>query len=196
MKKYDTLVLNKVYIPINIIDYKRCMSYLIQDNIAALDCDFIPYNFKDWVVYSQTPKVLDDGYCFVNTIKYKIAIPDIVVLKTYDRLPRHEVKYTRQTLFQRDNFICQYCGKRFKEQELTVDHVHPKSLGGGSNWGNTVTSCKACNNLKGNQTLDQAKMRLLSKPKEPLWVNSLSKLRKQPKIRSNWNKFLKTIGAS
>ena len=193
MKYYDTLVLNKFWAPVNIINYKKCMGLIYQDAAMSLDTDFVTYNFESWLEFSMLPKVLDDGYCFVNTVKLKVAIPDIIVLKKYDRLPYRDVKFSRQSIFQRDNFICQYCNKQFKKSELEVEHVIPKCQGGKSLWNNVVSSCGVCNDKKGGRTPEQADMKLIHPPKEPSWVSPYQHLKSKPDIRPAWKKYLGNI---
>jgi 5-methylcytosine-specific restriction endonuclease McrA len=57
----------------------------------------------------------------------------------------------RDRVFERDDFRCVYCGKRFAAEELSVDHVEPRVRGGDQSTGNLVTACRACNNLKGHR---------------------------------------------
>ena len=57
---------------------------------------------------------------------------------------------TNGSLFQRDRFVCGYCAGLFNHLDLTRDHIKPVSKGGVDSWMNVVTSCKACNNLKGD----------------------------------------------
>ena len=57
---------------------------------------------------------------------------------------------TNASLFQRDRFVCAYCGGLFSGLDLTRDHIMPVSKGGHDVWMNVVTSCKACNNMKGD----------------------------------------------
>lgn len=73
-------------------------------------------------------------------------------------------KPNRQGIFRRDKGVCQYCGCR---GNITIDHVMPKSRGGGDTWENLVTACFACNNKKGNKNPEEAGMRLLRPPKAP-----------------------------
>ena len=193
-KLYDTLVLNKVYIPIHVIGYKRCMSLIYQDNAKSLDKNFMPYAFKDWVEYSSYPEVLDDGYAMINTVKHKIAIPDIIVLTAYDRLPRREIKYSRENVFHRDGYVCQYCGEKFKRDDLTIDHVIPKSHGGSNLWNNLVCCCDPCNGKKADRTPGQASMRLIREPVEPRWISPLHKVAHGPNMRPGWEKFLGSVG--
>ena len=193
-KPYDTLVLNKIWVPVNIIDYKNCMKYICQDAASSLDADFIPYNFKDWMVHSTLPKVIDDGYYFLNTVSHKIAVPDIIVLHKYDRLPTREVKFTRQSVFERDEYRCQYCGEKFHRDSLEKEHVIPKAQGGQSTWNNIVASCKPCNSKKRDRTPEQAGMKLLRKPREPRWFGPFDRVKNRPDIRPSWKILLGKVG--
>ena len=82
------------------------------------------------------------------------------------RIPRdtHRRKITRRAVFARDNWTCQYCGSRARP---TVDHVVPRSKGGGSTWDNIVASCAPCNRRKGDALPRQAGIRLSSQPRTP-----------------------------
>jgi len=190
-KQYDTLVLNKLYIPIHIITWKRALSLLYQDHAHSLDKDFIPYDYKNWLELSRT---LDGEYKLVNTVSYRVAVPDILTLTRYDRLPKRDVKFSRENVFARDNFICQYCGKKFKKKDLTVDHIIPKCFGGKGTWDNIVTACNKCNSRKDNKTPEQVGMKLIHQPKEPRWFSPLYKLSQKPNMRPGWEKFLKAVG--
>ena len=79
--------------------------------------------------------------------------------------PRPRVRLTKREVLRRDNYICQYCGK--KTPYLTIDHVFPRRLGGEHSWENLVAACPPCNHRKGGRTLEQAHMNLLHLPKEP-----------------------------
>ena len=65
---------------------------------------------------------------------------------------RMEKSYKREAylIFERDGFTCAYCGKSSYEDcaKLTVDHIIPRSRGGGNVAGNLVTSCGLCNSTK------------------------------------------------
>jgi 5-methylcytosine-specific restriction endonuclease McrA len=93
--------------------------------------------------------------------------PSIVRLKAYVRVPYKKIMLTRKNIFRRDRGRCQYCGSR---DQLTIDHVFPKSRGGKDTWENLVAACVPCNNRKGNHTLAEAKMKLLRKPFRPSYV--------------------------
>lgn len=78
-----------------------------------------------------------------------------------------EIALSNRTLFGRDKNICAYCGKRYKINELSRDHILPKAQGGTNIWTNVVTSCLDCNAYKGNRTPEQANMELYYTPYVP-----------------------------
>ncbi len=101
-----------------------------------------------------------------------IAIPPVMAVKeekfTSEKILKKSVPtLTNKTLFERDHYICMYCGEKFPEKMLTRDHIHPRHLGGEDKWTNVVTACKSCNHHKGHKTLDELKWYLLAVPYEP-----------------------------
>lgn len=74
---------------------------------------------------------------------------------------------TNETLFERDRYVCAYCGEHFHHKQLSREHINPRCQQGQDNWMNVVTSCKDCNNHKGGRTLEQARMSLLYLPYVP-----------------------------
>jgi 5-methylcytosine-specific restriction endonuclease McrA len=75
-----------------------------------------------------------------------------------------------KTLFRRDANVCMYCGGRFLSRDLTRDHIRPISQGGTDGWRNVVTACRRCNNHKGGQTPEQARMQLIAVPFTPTYA--------------------------
>lgn len=188
MKKYtDILVLNKSYIPIHIVDWKKGMSLIFQENAKPLDQDLILYSFQEWLLFSTD--YISKNYPKINTTKYEIAIPEIILLKNFDRLPHRDVKYSRQTLFERDGYKCYLCNNIFERKDLTVDHVIPRSKGGVTNWSNTITCCKNCNSIKSNKYLHELNLKPFFMPKKPRWINPISHSNKK-NILSSWEKFM------
>lgn len=92
-------------------------------------------------------------------------LPTVIRLRHYVRLPYKDIPLTRRNLLQRDNHTCQYCG--YDGEGLTLDHVIPRSRGGGDSWENMVTACVHCNVRKGNRTPKEAGMPLTSQPRKP-----------------------------
>ena len=74
---------------------------------------------------------------------------------------------TNDKLFERDQYLCAYCGKIFAHKHLSRDHVTPLCQKGKDVWANVVTSCKRCNTKKSGRTPEQAKMKLLYLPYMP-----------------------------
>lgn len=124
----------------------------------------------------------------ISTAHSTFKVPSIIVLSTYMRKPRPARK-NRQNIFLRDRFQCQICGKIFDSRELTIDHVVPKSLGGGHDWENLSAACMRCNSTKGNNLA--IKPRTI--PFEPSYFD-LVKIRKSMPVKvkdMEWNNFLK-----
>lgn len=189
--KNTTLILNKQYIPIHIATWQRAMSLLYQGAALSLDDEYNQYDFDQWVDYTKKTQHTND---IVTTTNFSVLIPSILVLQRYKRLPNRDVKYTRENIFHRDNNICTYCGNSFNKSELTIDHIVPKSRGGTNDWKNIITSCKPCNGKKADKTPNEANMKMLYKPREPKWTDTLTKRSNTPKIKKSWKPFLKFVG--
>tara|TARA_A100001201_G_scaffold103458_1_gene88760 strand:+ start:1255 stop:1746 length:492 start_codon:yes stop_codon:yes gene_type:complete len=107
----------------------------------------------------------------IKSSSKNISIPSVIRLTRYYNFFRENIKFCRKNIFIRDNYTCQYCGK--KSRRLTYDHVIPKSKwpansrSKATDWLNITTACLACNLKKGDRTPQQAKMPLLRKPYAP-----------------------------
>jgi 5-methylcytosine-specific restriction endonuclease McrA len=106
-----------------------------------------------------------NGRGYVHTVRIVIPRPSVIRLELQVRRPRPHVKLSRREVFRRDNYTCQYCGRR--EAGLTVDHVLPRYQGGLHVWTNVVAACASCNHRKGGRRPEEARMTLLHVPKEP-----------------------------
>jgi len=126
---------------------------------------------------------------WVRTPRITIAVPKIVRVLGYDRLPREAVKLNRRNIYARDSNRCQYCGRSFATKELTLDHVKPRVQGGGNSWTNLVCACVKCNARKGGRTPEQAGMRLIRVPVKPKRNPAISLRLGSPKYES-WKAFL------
>lgn len=91
-------------------------------------------------------------------------VPAVICNRHYVRKPYAHVTFSRINVFKRDDFTCQYCGKKMRPHALTLDHVVPRSMWKGkdtsTNWYNIVTACQRCNHLKDDRTPEQAEMSL------------------------------------
>lgn len=64
----------------------------------------------------------------------------------------------RLAIYIRDDFTCMYCGRSLKDaqpEELNLDHLMPRSVGGGNEARNLVTACKRCNSSRGNKLITE-----------------------------------------
>ena len=103
----------------------------------------------------------------VRSPSVRMRLPSVVSLKDYVAPNRRRPAFTRFNVFLRDRFTCQFCGRRERAEELTFDHVVPRSRGGVSSWRNVVTACRVCNERKGCRTPSEAGMLLRRRPRPP-----------------------------
>jgi len=103
----------------------------------------------------------------LRTVNRSYDMPSIIKLNQYVNIPYKGVVMTRQNIFKRDGNKCVYCGST---ESLTLDHVLPRSRGGGSNWNNLVTACKTCNSKKGDFLPEEIGMELPYKPFKPSFI--------------------------
>lgn len=119
----------------------------------------------------------------------RFLFPSIIVLKNYIRKKTISMSPTRKNIYWRDKYTCQYCAKPYTYKNLTLDHVVPKSRGGGKSWTNLVSACTGCNQKKGNKTPSEAGMELISIPYTP--KVSIIDLYYQKDIPQSWLGFIK-----
>lgn len=154
-KHKSCLILNGDYSPIGIIDWQKSITWAYRyHNTKNKAIDIIEYH--------------DD---FVKTVSAHIPIPAVIKTIKYYKLHNSLVNFSRKNLFIRDNYTCQYCGCRTSINNLTYDHVIPKSQWlsdqSPTTWTNIVTACRYCNIRKGNKTPAQANMNLQNMPYVP-----------------------------
>jgi len=190
------LVLNRLWLAIRVIDARRAFSLMFRNLAEAIRVDdgsFVGHNFDSWSELSEAKDQFDgiDGqaYDWVRTVRMQIAVPKIIRLLGYDRLPKQEVKLNRRNIFARDRNLCQYCGRKFSTQELSLDHINPRSQGGESSWTNLVCCCVKCNTRKGGRTPIQASMKLIRQPVKP-HRNPVVALRVGNDRYASWRQFV------
>ena len=189
--KYRVLVLNRLWQPVNIVGVQRAFGLLLQDHAQVIhtgDESFRMMNSAAWLELSQNESPEDDE-AYVQTVKLRIRVPKVLLLRSYDRLPVQEVRFNREGVFERDDYRCQYCGNRFEPVSLNLDHVIPRDRGGKTSWENIVTSCIKCNSRKANRLPHQASMHLIRKPERPRWRPFISSLIGQD-YDDDWNHFI------
>ncbi|HAV14295.1 MAG TPA: HNH endonuclease [Opitutae bacterium] len=190
--KYRVLVLNRLWQAVNIVGVQRTFSLLLQDHAQVIytgDESFQVMDSTKWLAHSMENEPADDE-AFIQTVRMRIRVPKIVLLRDYSQLPVQEVRFSRESLFERDSHKCQYCGNNFDEAQLNMDHVIPRDRGGRTSWENIVTSCIQCNTHKANRLPHQANMHLIRKPERPKWRPFISSLIGQD-YDPDWDNFIK-----
>jgi 5-methylcytosine-specific restriction endonuclease McrA len=141
--------------------------------VLVLNADFRPLSYYPLSVWSWQDAIkavfLDRVHPVahydksVRSPSLEIRLPSVVSLKTFVRPARHPA-FTRFNVFLRDRFACQYCGSR---EDLTFDHLTPRSRGGLTTWENVVTACSSCNLQKGGKGAGESGMRPAQMPFQP-----------------------------
>ena len=156
---------------------------------------FEPLKIISWkkaiiLVYLEKVEVVEAYGEHVHAPSLVLPLPAVVRLHRYVRYLPQRVKFSRQNLFFRDNYTCQYCHKPHAPSQLTYDHVVPRSYGGKTTWTNIVTACKRCNHKKGNKPLHLVNLRLLRDPFEPKWMPLFSPLVHSDATPVVWRDYL------
>jgi len=157
LKNSKCLLLNADYTPLSIIDWHKAIVWYVKyEHNKKYGIDIIDF-YKD------------DHINGTNNRKY--PVPAVARTKRYFKIDKQNVTFSRKNIFIRDNFTCQYCNSMFNYNELTYDHVVPKSRWNHNSsptcWTNIVTACISCNRKKGDRTPKQANMNLLNLPHKP-----------------------------
>jgi len=113
----SVLLLNITYEPLKIINWKKAITMLFLGKVEVLE------------EYDRE----------IHSVSFAIKLPSVVRLLKMVKKPKKPVKFSRQNIYARDRYQCQYCGARFSPEDLTYDHVIPKSRGGKTKWENIVT---------------------------------------------------------
>lgn len=187
-QKRKVLVLNKGWNAIGVVTLERAIVMLF----SAHECgtpkakiidptrEFQTFTWEDW---SRIKPKMDEET--IRSANMTFRVPEVILLSKYDKMPQHKIHFSRRTIYKRDNNQCQYCGATPGTEELTIDHVVPRSKGGKTTWENCVLACIGCNSFKADRTPEQARMKLRKKPKKP----SIPLFRGDVRIKS-WEAFL------
>jgi 5-methylcytosine-specific restriction endonuclease McrA len=178
------LVLNRNWQYIAVATANEAIRDLFTEVATAVDPEtYATYTFADWV-----ERGVADGKPVIRTPRLQIEVPEVIVLEHYDKIPRQAMHYSKHQIYKRDRFLCQYCGKQLKREQLTIDHVIPRRQGGQTSWENCVTSCGPCNAEKADRTPVEAGMKLRAKPVKPAWSARFIRLAQGRK--PSWAKFM------
>jgi 5-methylcytosine-specific restriction endonuclease McrA len=166
----ETLLLNQDYTPISIlplsvIEWQHAIKLMFLGKVDVIE------TYPDWIIRSE---------------HLQMNVPSVCVTKDYFKSKKY-IKFSRYNLYLRDLFKCQYCEDVFDFDDLTIDHVIPKSIGGPTSWENCATSCKNCNQKKGDKL-----MKPINKPYAPDYYNLVNKWKQTPVtvMHPSWNQYI------
>ncbi|MDF0529671.1 HNH endonuclease [Tsukamurella sp. 8F] len=142
--KHRVLLLNATYEPLTAISMRRAIVLMLRDRAD--------------VVHD------DPNGPLIHSADRSLSVPSVIRLRTYVRVPyRATVPLTRAALMHRDKSRCGYCGGKAD----TIDHVQPRSRGGGHTWENCVACCAPCNHKKADKLLSELGWKLRIEPRAP-----------------------------
>ncbi len=154
---------------------------------------YYPLSVWDWrqaikAVFLDRVNVVSEYDRLVRSAHMAIRLPSIIALKTYVRPPERPA-FTRFNVFLRDGFSCQYCGSA---EDLTFDHVIPRSRGGRTTWENVVAACSTCNLRKANRLPEEAGMFPRTAPHVPSHFELQNRGRQFPPnfLHESWLDYL------
>jgi 5-methylcytosine-specific restriction endonuclease McrA len=164
----QVLLLNITYEPLKIINWRKALNLFFLGKV----------------------EVIEEYDTEIHAVSFVLKLPSVVRLLKMVRRPNNLVKFSRQNIYARDRYQCQYCGNKFQPEELTYDHVLPKSRGGKTEWENIVTCCVECNRRKGGRTPSEAAMKLIRKPTRPTWIPALKITIGFQRVPETWRDYL------
>jgi 5-methylcytosine-specific restriction endonuclease McrA len=162
------LVLNASYEPINVCAARRAL-VLVLKGVAAPE---------------------ETASLHVHSARQTLHVPSVIRLLEYRRIPMQARSLSRKNILMRDRYTCQYCLRTFGSNELTLDHVIPRSRAGETTWENLVACCHPCNNKKGSRTPEEAGMKLARAPRPFSLHTSRHLMRLLGKSDDQWRKYL------
>lgn len=180
MKNYKTLVLNKFYFPVGVEGVEKTFGNIFSGSVLPLDIVYdtktngdvdlesIEYfnAVKDVNEWLQLP--IRDYDEYLQTARGPVRIPQVVICANYDKIMFAKVLFpTKHNIYKRDNYTCIYSGKKLSKEDLSVDHIIPRSRGGKDEWNNLAACDRLLNSKKASMTPEEAGMKLRYKPFKP-----------------------------
>lgn len=168
------------------------MSSLMNKPVLVLNASFEPLHFASCkraltMLVKGTAVAEENRDVYVHVM---LKLPSVIRLRNYKRIPARQQTLTRKHIYIRDGYLCQYCSKPLKGQDMTLDHVIPESKGGKSTWENLIACCSLCNRKKGNKTLEEWGIPLLKTPRAMTISTSRSLMRTMGLEEISWKKYL------
>jgi 5-methylcytosine-specific restriction endonuclease McrA len=196
----QVLLLNRFYMAMQVITARQSFILLYRDVAEVIDTEdgsFYNYSFLNWQELSllRHEEEQEQGRGgaprtdWIRSPRQLIEVPRILRLTEFNQVPKSTIRFNRSNLYARDNQQCQYCGKHIPLSKMSLDHVIPRSQGGGTSWENIVCSCVRCNTSKGGRTPKQAHMKRRMKPYKPEGFAALPINQASDKLEA-WAPFL------
>lgn len=187
MLSTQVLVLNRSFIPIHVTTVKRAFVLLYQGFAKAVDRQYETFDFQTW-----SELAVASDHDTIGLVDRVIRVPRVILLMTYNHIPRRHVRFSRHNIYLRDGNICQFCGRHHPRSDLNLDHVIPRSQGGKTTWENVVTSCIPCNRRKGGVSPAEAGMKLIRHPVRPRWTPFMDLSLKEVRYKE-WRPFFNIV---
>jgi 5-methylcytosine-specific restriction endonuclease McrA len=137
------LILNVTFEPMHVCSTKRALA----------------------LVLSGKAEIVVNGRGTIRSATSEFEIPSVIKLSYMVRRPRPRIALSKREILRRDDYTCQYCGRKMRT--LTLDHVVPRRQGGSHTWDNLVAACSPCNRRKGGKLAGEVNMALQREPFEP-----------------------------
>lgn len=143
---------------------------LLQEPVLILNVTFEPMHVCSTkralaLVLSGKAEIVINGRGTIHSAASEFEIPSVIKLSHMVRRPRPRIALSKREILRRDDYTCQYCGRKMRT--LTLDHVVPRRFGGPHSWENLVAACSPCNRRKGGKLVTEADMMLNRLPFEP-----------------------------
>ena len=186
--KQTVLVLNKNWQAIGVKSIRDAFTDMSTDNAVGLDISpdsMVPVKWEEWI---KLPIREHDGW--INTSRLQIRKPTVIVSSNYASVPMKRPRLTKSAIYERDGGICIFSGKKLSRKEATVEHLLPRSRGGKNSWQNCAVADRKINHAKADKTVEEAGLKTLYVPKEPVPKPISSLIRNVHNI-PDWNIFLK-----
>jgi 5-methylcytosine-specific restriction endonuclease McrA len=151
---------------INELPLEKCPALVLNADYRPLS--YYPLSLWSWQdavrdVFLDRVNIVSEYDREIRSPSFSMKLPSVISLKKFIKPSQHP-NFTRFNVFLRDKFSCLYCGER---NNLTFDHLIPKSKGGITSWENVVTACTCCNVKKGNKFSRECGMYPKMKPYRP-----------------------------
>ena len=185
--------------PVHVVSARRAIVLLYRELAEVIyveDGHYNNFDFQTWLdvssLLADEKKQHDD---WIRGIGFELLVPRVLRLFSYDKVPKQTLRFNRRNLFARDENTCQYCARKLPHNQLSFDHVIPRSRDGETSWTNVVCCCIRCNTTKGNRTPKEANMKLIQKPIKPRFSPLLTMKMENPKYKV-WQAFVQSSKSS